>query len=197
MASRQCTDNISYLNILHFAKCGEISRLFHHTSVYCFTLCHLYTTEPLQWTMQFVLKCYFFEFECLFWMVCSVLSCRQNGPIGQYGASFQSKTSYVVCCVQLGGSDSQFLSPHEWPSFRRPPSPPPRAIKASSHIIMERSRFDTFGTRHRTDHSLLQSGSFCLADGVLVLLLCVGGVSSNLMSTTQTITPLVETSLWC
>ena len=27
VASRQCSDSISYLNILYFAKCGEISRL--------------------------------------------------------------------------------------------------------------------------------------------------------------------------
>ena len=27
VASRQCTNRISYLNILYFAKCGEISRL--------------------------------------------------------------------------------------------------------------------------------------------------------------------------
>ena len=47
----------------------ENGGLFHHASVYCFTECHLYTTETLQWTMQFVLQCYFFEFGCLFWMV--------------------------------------------------------------------------------------------------------------------------------
>ena len=51
-------------------KFPENGGVFHHTSVYCFTECHLYTTETLQWTMQFVLECYFFEFECLFWTVC-------------------------------------------------------------------------------------------------------------------------------
>ena len=50
-------------------KFPENGGRFHHASVYCFTECHLYTTESLRWTMQFVLQCYFFEFGCLFWMV--------------------------------------------------------------------------------------------------------------------------------
>ena len=71
--------NVAKFRVL--LKFPENGGLFHHTLVYYFIVYHLY-----QWTMQFVLECYFFEFECLFWMVCSVLNCRQNCPIRQYGA---------------------------------------------------------------------------------------------------------------
>ena len=47
----------------------EKGGLFHHASVCCFTECHLYATQTLQWRMQFVLQCSFFELRCLFWLV--------------------------------------------------------------------------------------------------------------------------------
>ena len=57
----------------------ENGGLFHHVSVYCFTECHLYTTETFQWRMQFVLQCYFFEFRYLFWLVykCTQLQAKR------------------------------------------------------------------------------------------------------------------------
>ena len=50
-------------------KFPENGGLFHDASLYRVTECHLYTAKTLQWTMQFFLRCYFFEFGCVFWMV--------------------------------------------------------------------------------------------------------------------------------
>ena len=117
-ARSQWTDRILYLIVLDFAKCGEILRpiafaekkgLFHNASVHCFTECHQYATETLQWTMQFVLQCYFFEVGCLFWIVykCAQLQAKRAKWTKRGMISVEDLTRCALCAI--GGRNSPFF----------------------------------------------------------------------------------------
>ena len=109
----QWTHRILYLIILQFGKYGEISRLieiplkgdlFCHASVYCFTDRHVYTTETLQWRMQFVLYCCFFEFRYMFWLVykCAQLQAKRAKWTENMGHDFTQRP-HSLCAVSNGG----------------------------------------------------------------------------------------------
>ena len=106
-------------------KFPENGGLFHHASVYCFTECHMYTTETLLWRMQFVVQCYFFEFGYLFWLVykCAQIA-GKKGKVDNMGHDFSQRPPSLCAVCNWGVVVHHFFHPMNGVHFADPPPHP-------------------------------------------------------------------------